>query len=54
MANGAMIWLVIFAVSAAAFFVIAAIVAVRGFTDLQTLLRHSDRKGKSNKDESRN
>lgn len=45
MDNGAIIWLVIFAVSAAAFFVIAAIVAVKGFADLQNLLRHSKRHG---------
>ena len=47
MNKGVTAWLVIFAVSAAAFFLIAAIVAVNGFTDLKTLLRYSDRKDKS-------
>ncbi|MGB7067982.1 MAG: hypothetical protein WBD22_00620 [Pyrinomonadaceae bacterium] len=47
MDNGAIIWLVIFAVSGAAFFVIAAIVAVKGFGDLQKLLRHSKRHGRT-------
>ena len=41
MDSRAVIWLLIFAISAAVFFVVAAVVAIRGFTDLRTLLRHS-------------
>ena len=41
MNNGVTVWLIIFALSAAGFFIIAAIVAVKGFGDLQALLRHS-------------
>jgi hypothetical protein len=37
---GALLWLLIFGVSAAVFFVIAAIVAVKGFRDLIELLHH--------------
>ena len=47
MDNRILIWLLIFAVSAAGFFSIAAIVAVKGFGDLKTLLRHSDRRESS-------
>ncbi len=36
MNNGVIIWLVIFAIAAAGFFVIAAIVSVKGFADLRT------------------
>ncbi|MDQ4122051.1 MAG: hypothetical protein M3209_11475 [Acidobacteriota bacterium] len=46
MSNGVFIWIVIFAVSAVGFFLIAAIVAVRGFFDLQLLLTHSNRNDK--------
>jgi hypothetical protein len=48
MNNGVIIWLVIFALSGASFFVIAAIVTVKGFADLQSLLRHSEREDKPN------
>lgn len=42
MNSGIFIWIVIFAVSAIGFFLIAAIVAVKGFFDLRLLLRHSN------------
>ena len=45
MDSGAIVWLVIFAASAILFFGIAAVVAVKGFGDLQRLLRHSKRHG---------
>lgn len=48
MNNGVIIWLIVFALSAVCFFVIAAIVTVKGFADLRTLLRHSERKDKPN------
>ncbi|HUE82658.1 MAG TPA: hypothetical protein VMM84_11155 [Pyrinomonadaceae bacterium] len=41
----AIVWLIIFGISATCFFVIAAIVAVKGVGDLRILLRHS-RSGK--------
>ena len=41
MDSRAVIWLLVFAASAALFFLIAAVVAVRGFADLRDLLRHS-------------
>jgi hypothetical protein len=37
---GTLVWLVIFGISGAVFFVIAAIVAVKGFSDLLELLHH--------------
>jgi hypothetical protein len=46
MYNGAGVWLVIFALAALLFFVVATIVAVRGFTDLKKLLRHTKRSGR--------
>lgn len=45
MNSGALIWMIIFAVAATGFFVVAAVVAVRGFFDLRLLLRHSNRGG---------
>ena len=42
MNNGVFIWIVIFAVSTVGFFLIAAVVAVKGFFDLRLLLRHSN------------
>lgn len=39
MNKGTLFWLIIFAVSAAAFFVIAATVSIRGFGDLLLLLK---------------
>ena len=41
MNTGTLFWLIIFAVSAAVFFVIATVVAVNGFGDLRDLLRSS-------------
>ncbi|MGD9631474.1 MAG: hypothetical protein AB7V18_19725 [Pyrinomonadaceae bacterium] len=41
MDSAAVIWLGIFAISAVAFFAIAAVVAVRGLDDLKKLLRNS-------------
>ncbi len=40
---GVVVWLLIFALSAAIFFIVAAVVAVKGLGDLRTLLRHSKR-----------
>ncbi len=37
----AIVWLIIFCVSAIGFFLIAGVVAVKGIGDLRTLLRHS-------------
>jgi len=48
MNNGVVIWLIIFALAAAGFFVIAAIVSVKGFADLRTLLQHSKHRDKPN------
>lgn len=39
MSSGALIWLIIFALSTTCFFVVAAIVAVKGSADLKSLLR---------------
>ena len=41
MSLGGLLWLIIFGFSAIVFFVIAAIVAVKGFRDLLDFLRHS-------------
>jgi len=38
MTAGVIIWLVIFAISAASFLLIAAVVTVRGFVDMRMLL----------------
>ncbi len=46
MNNGVIIWLIIFALAAACFFVIAVIVSVKGFADLRTLLQHSKHRDK--------
>ncbi len=51
MNNGVIIWLIIFALAAASFFVIAAIVTVKGFADLRALLRHSEPEDKRNEKE---
>ena len=45
MSNGVIVWLIIFAVSAAVFFVTALVVSIKGLADLRSLLqasRHSD------------
>lgn len=49
MNNGVSVWLVIFALSATGFFIIALIVSVKGLADLRTLLRHSERRDKPGK-----
>jgi hypothetical protein len=43
MNSGVFIWLLIFAVSAAVFFLIAGVVTVKGLRDLRILLRLSKR-----------
>ena len=45
MNNGVPIWLVIFALAAAGFFLIALIVSVNGVADLKDLLQHSEQRG---------
>jgi hypothetical protein len=39
MRTAALVWLIIFAISAAVFFIVASIVAVKGVSDLKDLLR---------------
>ena len=39
MNTGTVVWMIIFAVSALCFFVVAAVVSVRGLADLKELLR---------------
>lgn len=39
MTTGALLWLLVTAISTATFFIVAAIVSVRGFHDLLDLLR---------------
>ena len=46
MNNGVVIWLIIFALAAVLFFVIAVVVSIKGFADLLTLLRHSGTRDK--------
>jgi len=48
MNSSVIIWLIIFTLAAASFFVIAVIVSIKGFADLQTLLQNSERRDKSN------
>ena len=48
MNNGVTIWLIIFGLSAAAFFIIAFIVSVKGLDDLRDLLRHSSQRDEPN------
>jgi hypothetical protein len=42
MTTGALVWLILFAISALLFFVIALVVTVRGVSDLRELLSDSD------------
>ncbi|HYN25068.1 MAG TPA: hypothetical protein VES69_08475 [Pyrinomonadaceae bacterium] len=42
MKTGTFFWMIIFAISAAAFFIVAAIVTIKGFSDLRDLLRPPD------------
>ena len=39
MRTGILVWMIIFGISAVAFFIVAAIVSVKGFSDLKDLLR---------------
>lgn len=48
MNNGVTLWLIIFGLSAATFFIIAFIVSVKGLDDLRDLLRHSGQRDESN------
>jgi thiol:disulfide interchange protein len=48
MSNGVTIWLVIFALSASGFFLIALIVSINGIADLRSLLQHSEQRDKPN------
>lgn len=41
MNGGALFWLIVFALATTCFFVVAAIVAVKGSYDLKDLLRHT-------------
>ena len=41
MNSGVIIWLIVFVLSAAVFFLIAGVVTVKGLGDLRVLLRHS-------------
>lgn len=41
MNTGTLLWIIIFAISATIFFVVAAVVAVKGFGDLRDLLGSS-------------
>jgi len=43
MNTGALLWIIVFAISAAVFFTVAVIVAIKGFSDLLDLLRPLDR-----------
>lgn len=43
MHTGAMIWFGIFALAAALFFCVATVVSIKGWKDLQELLRHSSK-----------
>ena len=42
MKTGALLWSIIFAISAAVFFIVAGIVAIKGVSDLRDLLRSPD------------
>lgn len=45
MSTGVLVWLIIFGIAAALFFVIAAVVGVKGVGDLRDLLRGARRNG---------
>ena len=45
MNTGTLIWMIIFAACALCFFVVAAVVSIRGFGDLKELLRFTKRAG---------
>ena len=42
MSTGALLWIIIFALAAAVFFVVAAVVSVRGVSDLKDLLKSKE------------
>jgi len=42
MNTGALLWIITFAIAAAVFFIVAAIVSVRGVSDLKDLLRSKE------------
>jgi len=42
MNTGSLFWIITFALSAATFFIVAVVVAIRGFGDLMDLLRVSE------------
>ena len=46
MNSGVIAWLIIFAFSAAGFFIIALIVSIKGLADLRDLLQHSEQRDK--------
>ena len=46
MNTGTLVWMIIFAAAALCFFVVAAVVSVRGFGDLKELLRLTKRVGR--------
>jgi hypothetical protein len=50
MNTATLLWMIIFALSALCFFVVAAVVSVRGFADLRDLLRFTKRTGRSEED----
>ena len=39
MNTGAILWIIIFAIAAAVFFIVAAVVSIRGVSDLKDLLK---------------
>ena len=51
MNTASLFWMTIFAVAALCFFIVAAVVTVRGFADMKDLLRSSKRPAKSEGDE---
>ncbi|MGH9901130.1 MAG: hypothetical protein ACRD68_04740 [Pyrinomonadaceae bacterium] len=50
MNKGALVWMIVFAASALCFFVVAAVVSVKGFGDLMDLLRGTERAGRGEGD----
>ena len=49
MSNAVIAWLVIFAVAALVFFAVSAVVSVKGFSDLLSLLRRTSRQDEDDK-----
>jgi hypothetical protein len=48
MSKAVAVWLIVFAVSALVFFGVAAVVSIKGFSDLLSLLRHSSNRDVDN------